>query len=100
MTEALSYPAVLTVEGEAVSVVFPDCPGCQTFAAAGEDALAVAAEALEGWLESMLAHGDTPELPSPEVALTEGGRRVDVPIPVVLSDALSGAWALQLSRTR
>ena len=42
---------------------FPDCPGCDTFAEAGEDVYAVAHEALEGWLESALVARDVPPVP-------------------------------------
>jgi predicted RNase H-like HicB family nuclease len=42
---------------------FPDCPGCQTFGDTREEALAMAAEALEGWLQTHLEHGEFPPRP-------------------------------------
>jgi len=45
--------ALLTEQGDGGTLIeFPSCPGCQTFAEAGEDVGAVAREALEGWLEA------------------------------------------------
>jgi antitoxin HicB len=46
-------------------VEFPDCPGCQTFGETRDEAIAMAREALEGWLETGLEHGDVPPHPAP-----------------------------------
>lgn len=45
-------------------VEFPDCPGCQTFGATEREARELAQEALEGWLETGLLHGDVPPRPA------------------------------------
>jgi predicted RNase H-like HicB family nuclease/DNA-binding XRE family transcriptional regulator len=70
----MQYIAKLTREGRHWLVSFPDCPGCQTFGDTREAALAMAAEALEGWLETNLEHGDVP--PRPRVH--RGGVLIDV----------------------
>ena len=46
-------------------VDFHDCPGCQTFGETKEDAISMAHEALEGWLETHLMHGEVPSPPTP-----------------------------------
>jgi predicted RNase H-like HicB family nuclease len=46
------YHCTLTRDDEHWLVEFPDCPGCLTFGESEEEALAMAKEALEGWLES------------------------------------------------
>ena len=56
----MQYIAKLTREGGRWLIDFPDCPGCQTFGDTKEEALAMAADALEGWLETHLEHGDVP----------------------------------------
>lgn len=57
------YTARLKREGKRWLVEFPDAPGCQTFGATKEHALAAASEALEGWLEAHLADGHAPPKP-------------------------------------
>jgi predicted RNase H-like HicB family nuclease/transcriptional regulator with XRE-family HTH domain len=61
----MEYVAKLTTEDGRWLVEFPDCPGCQTFGDTREAALAMASEALEGWLETHLAYGDAPPHPAP-----------------------------------
>lgn len=70
----MQYIAKLTREAGRWLVGFPDCPGCQTFGDTKEEALTMAAEALEGWLETSLEHGDVPPRPR--------ARRGGVPIDV------------------
>jgi predicted RNase H-like HicB family nuclease/DNA-binding XRE family transcriptional regulator len=70
----MQYVAKLTREAGRWLVDFPDCPGCQTFGNTKHEALAMAAEALEGWLETHLAYGDVPPRPR--------ARRGGVPIEV------------------
>src|SRR5438128_2026223 len=53
----MQYVAVVKKEGNRRLVEFPDCPGCQTFAEAGEDPREVGRDALEGWLEAHLVRG-------------------------------------------
>ncbi|MGQ0504688.1 MAG: hypothetical protein ACT4TC_05155 [Myxococcaceae bacterium] len=52
------YYARLELEDDAVNIVFPDCPGCLSFARPlnGEDVVYMARDALEGWLESKQHH--------------------------------------------
>lgn len=71
----MHYFARLTREGARWLIDFPDCPGCQTFGDTREEALAMAAEALEGWLETHLEHGDVP----PRPRARRGGVAIDVP---------------------
>jgi DNA-binding XRE family transcriptional regulator/predicted RNase H-like HicB family nuclease len=62
----MEYRATITHEGSQTLAEFPDCHGCQTFVAAGENIESAASEALECWLESHLAHGEAP--PSPKAS--------------------------------
>jgi len=59
----MQYTGKLTREGKNWLVEFPDCRGCQTFGTSREDAMAMAREALEGWLEVHLADGAAPPRP-------------------------------------
>jgi predicted RNase H-like HicB family nuclease len=59
----MQYPAYIRREGSRRLLSFPDCPGCESFAEPSEDAYAVAQEALEAWLEGVLAARDVPPLP-------------------------------------
>lgn len=61
----MEYVAKLAREGGRWLVEFPDCPGCQTFGETKAEAIAMAAEALEGWLEAHLEYGDAPPRPAP-----------------------------------
>ncbi len=70
------YVAKLTREGKHWLVDFPDCPGCQTFGDSKEEALDMAADALAGWLASVLKHGDVPP------AAKTRARRAMVPVAV------------------
>jgi antitoxin HicB len=74
----MHYVAVVKREGNRRLVEFPDCPGCQTFVEAGEDALAAASEALEGWLEAHLIRGGVPPALR-RVRVPAGGMLVTVP---------------------
>lgn len=59
------YNAKITKEGTSTLAEFPDCPGCQTFVDKDEagGVRKAAKEALEGWLESLLDHGEAPPFP-------------------------------------
>jgi predicted RNase H-like HicB family nuclease/DNA-binding XRE family transcriptional regulator len=70
----MQYLAKLTREGRHWLVSFPDCPGCQTFASAKDEALALAADALDGWLETELDAGEVPPRPRAH----RGGVPIDV----------------------
>lgn len=59
----MHYVAKLTREGKFWLAEFPDCPGCQTFGQSEKQAISMAREALDGWLEAHLATGDAPPRP-------------------------------------
>ena len=59
----MQYIGKLSREGKNWLVEFPDCPGCQTFGGSRDEALAMASEALEGWLEVHLTDGAAPPRP-------------------------------------
>lgn len=58
------YFAKIAKDGRGYSVVFPDCPGCQTCGDDREDAARMAADALEGWLAATLLAGEVPPRPA------------------------------------
>ena len=88
----MQYIAVVTKEGKQTLAAFPQCPGCQTFADAGEDIAERAEEALAGWLEANLASGQAP--PEPKRIRVKGNRRVlEVPVPAKLAVKLALRWA-------
>jgi predicted RNase H-like HicB family nuclease/DNA-binding XRE family transcriptional regulator len=91
----MNYPAIITREADFTLATFPDCPGCQTFAAAGEDVYEEAKEALEGWLESNLEHGEAPPKPSDKVRSSSGARVVRVDVSPALAVRLQLRWARQ-----
>jgi len=72
----MEYIGKLSREGKHWLVAFVDCPGCQTFGRNRGEALAMAREALEGWLEVHLADGNAPPRPKRRrgVAITIGSR--------------------------
>jgi len=59
----MHYIAKLSLEGKNWLVEFPDCAGCQTFGRSKDEALAMAKDALEGWLEVHLEDGAAPPRP-------------------------------------
>ncbi|MBI2895405.1 MAG: type II toxin-antitoxin system HicB family antitoxin [Deltaproteobacteria bacterium] len=73
----MRYVASVSKEGRRRLVEFPDCPGCQTVAEAGEDVAEIAREALEGWLEAHLVRGGAPPRPK-RVRVPAGGLAVTV----------------------
>lgn len=75
-TPPLAYQAKVTREGKHWLAEFPDCPGCQTFAKSEAELRLMASEALDGWLSSHLADGETP--PKPSAAPTDGAWSVSV----------------------
>lgn len=82
----MEYTARLTREAGRWLVGFPDCPGCQTFGESKQEALEMAAEALEGWLETSLAYGDVP----PRPRTRSGG--VPISVPTRLDVAIQLRW--------
>lgn len=89
------YLALLTREGKHHLASFPDCPGCQTFGATRADALAMAADALQGWLEAHLAAGDAPPKPSGRRKVRTRSTLAPITVPVVLAVRLQLRWARQ-----
>jgi predicted RNase H-like HicB family nuclease/DNA-binding XRE family transcriptional regulator len=99
------YTAIITHDDGSTIAAFPDCPGCVTQADEGEDIRALAAEALEGWLEVSLEAGDAPAPPSAhDVAVLRAGEvfddvtdaeAIDVPVPAALAVRLQVRWARQ-----
>lgn len=88
------YLARISREGSATLAEFPDCPGCQTFSRPPETIDAVAAEALHGWLETMLDGNDP--IPRARARLTLHGRERQIAIPV--TPALAARIALRWAR--
>jgi antitoxin HicB len=72
----MEYIAKITEEDGHWLVAFPDCPGCQTFGDTKADAVEMARDALEGWLETGLDHGDVPPRPAAHrgMAIAVGAR--------------------------
>lgn len=65
--EPREYEVVLQAEPEGgYSVFAPTLPGCASQGETREEALAMIKEAIEGYLESLEAHGD-PVPPPPEI---------------------------------
>ena len=90
----MQYQALVTRDGRASNIEFPDCPGCATFAEPDEDVLATAREALEGWLEAELVAGRVP--PAPTVQTPVGrGRSV---IAVYIAPALAARVQIRQAR--
>lgn len=93
----MRYPAIVTREGRATLAEFPDCPGCQTFAEAGESISSQAEEALHGWLEATLGAGDSPPQPSSRVRMPRGARLLWVPVKARLAVKLALRWRRHLA---
>jgi DNA-binding XRE family transcriptional regulator/predicted RNase H-like HicB family nuclease len=93
----VQYHAVVTRDGRASVAEFPDCPGCHTQAAPGEDILLCAREALEGWLETHLVLGRVPPLPSSKARRAPAGQR-SIMVPV--SAPLAARLQLRAARHR
>jgi len=87
------YPAILTREGQYRLAEFPDCPGCQTFASPGEDIERMAAEALEGWLETGLADREEPPRPSRSPTIPPGAELRWIAVAPSVAAALLVRWA-------
>jgi len=87
------YPAIVTKDGKYTLAEFPDCPGCQTFVDAGESIEEAAAEALEGWMEASLEHGDAPLPPSRRSRAPAGATLLQVPVPPRIAAAIAVRWA-------
>ena len=84
----MEYVARVTREGRHWLAEFPDCPGCQTFAASADALKVEALDALTGWVETMLQVGRLP--PRPVYAAKKGMR---VPLPARLAVRVQLRWA-------
>jgi antitoxin HicB len=91
----MRYPALLEQDDGSTVVTFPDCPGCVSQADEGEDASALAADALAGWLESHLAHGEAPPRPSSRPRKRAGAKLAWVPVDARLAVRIGLRWARQ-----
>jgi predicted RNase H-like HicB family nuclease/DNA-binding XRE family transcriptional regulator len=91
----MEYLAAVHPEDGELVVTFPDCPGCVTQVEREGQIVPMAQEALEGWLESHLEHGEAPPRPAPHKRAPRGSRFVPVPISLTLSAQLSLRWARQ-----
>lgn len=91
--DAMRYPAIVSNEGKHIVAEFPDCPGCQTFATAGEDIDVMAAEAVAGWLAVGLEDGEVPPRPSTGPRAPAGARIHWIGVPPRLAAALALRWA-------
>ena len=89
------YPAIITQDGKRVLAEFPDCPGCVTFAEPGQDIMALAQDALSGWLEIHLEDGAAPPRPTLRRRWPRGATILLVPVPAKLAVALCVRWARQ-----
>ena len=92
----MQYPAYVRRDRDRRLVSFPDCPGCETFADPGEDAYAIAHEALEAWLEGVLAVREVPPLPG--MIEHEPARKGDQLVMVTVSPLLSARVQIRSRR--
>jgi antitoxin HicB len=76
MTKTLSYPLRVErhVDEGGYLAYFPDLPGCQTWGASFEAAVANAEEALELFLETLVANGD----PIPKASQIDGSTSLGI----------------------
>lgn len=86
----MEYVARLGRDARQTLIDFPDCPGCQTFADPHESVETIARDALEGWLEAGLEHGDSPPRPT---STARGRNRLAVRINPTLAVRLQLRWA-------
>lgn len=93
----MRYPAILTRDGPRTLAELVHCPGCQTFGERGQDVGVLAKEALEGWLEAHLAHGEVPPRPPSRAptSLPRHARLRWIPVSARLSAVLTLRWARQ-----
>lgn len=95
----MHYVAKLSREGKNWLVEFPDCPGCQTFGHSRDEALEMAREALEGWLEAHLEGGAAPPRPRRRKGTAVGiGSRLSVALQIRWLREDLGMTQAQLAR--
>jgi predicted RNase H-like HicB family nuclease/DNA-binding XRE family transcriptional regulator len=81
----MEYRAKFTPEDGAICITFPDCPGCISQGDDVEDAMTMAAEALDMWLESHVTDGDIAPRPTAK-------RGVPIKVAPGLAVALQVRW--------
>ena len=91
----MEYLALVRLEDDHFVIMFPDCPGCVTQAESESEIIRIAQDALEGWLESHLKHGEAPPHASATIRGRPGWRVRRVPVSFQLSVKLLIRWARQ-----
>ena len=88
---SIQYAAIFAHEGTRTTIKVPACPGCIAFVESNENALAVAKQALERYLDAVLRSGERP--PEPLRETFRPGLRVE-PIAVSrdLAKRLRARW--------
>ncbi|HEY3356505.1 MAG TPA: type II toxin-antitoxin system HicB family antitoxin [Polyangia bacterium] len=89
----MEYTAYVSREGRQWLAEFPDCPGCQTFTDSADALPAAAKEALEGWLEAHLVHGEAPPQPKTHRRAPAGHKLARARIDPALAVVLQIRWA-------
>lgn len=86
------YKAKITKEKDGTYFVsFPDCDGCTTYGATRGEAIRMAEDALDGWLEAHLAMGRIPPRPKAKTG-------VSIPVRFQLATVLGLRWAREDQR--
>jgi antitoxin HicB len=88
------YHALVTREGKRRLVEFADAPGCQTFAEPDEDLIALATDAITGWLEAWLEdEAEAPPRPKASVHARAKATVVPIRVPATLAARIELRWA-------
>jgi len=87
----MKYRAIVTRERYFTLAEFPDCPGCQTFVKGHADIVAMARDALEGWLEANLGHELVPQKPG-TVRISKKAKVLEISVPMPLAFRLELRW--------
>jgi antitoxin HicB len=90
----MQYHATVTRDGKRRLVEFIDAPGCQTFAEPGEDVVALATDALTGWLDAWLEdEAEAPPRPRASVHARAKATVLAVRVPATLTARIELRWA-------
>lgn len=84
----MEYVGIVEREKKYFCVSFPQAPGCATFGESHAEMVAMAQEALEGWLESWLVTGDVPPEPKP-MQIRKNQHAIIVRVPAKLATAIA-----------
>jgi len=87
----IRYTAVFARQGSRTKIEIPACPGYSTFAESNENALAVAKQELERYLEAVLRSGERPPEPSAD-SIRPGMRVQPIPVSRDLAKRLRDRW--------